>query len=180
MDSFFIYLTFFNGMTPLHFGAKQGFNDVVNFLLTLKGINVNAKTNSGWTPLHMSAMKGHHGISSMLASHPNTDIQARDNNGNTPLHFAAGGGYKDITGLLLSKGAKINCTNNKGWTPMHCAVDKGKQEVVSFILNQNDYDPEVKDENGLTAYERASPEIKELFMQKYPDLATPEKSKCRI
>ena len=70
MDSFFIYLTFFNGMTPLHFGAKQGFNDVVNFLLTLKGINVNAKTNSGWTPLHMSAMKGHHGISSMLAPFP--------------------------------------------------------------------------------------------------------------
>ena len=169
-------------MTPLHFGAKMGYNDVVNFLLSVKNINPNARTNSGWTPLHMSAMKGHNGISSILCAHEGTDIKARDNKGNLPLHYAAQGGYVDITRLLLSKGTDINVTNNNGETPMHLAVKNERLEAVEFIIAQNDYNLSIRDSADKTAFEYASGEIKEVFVKQFPELGANDKkkTKCRI
>ena len=170
-------------MTPLHFGAKHGYNDVVSYLLTVQGIDVNSRTNSGWTPLHMSAMKGHNGISSLLSSFEGVEVSARDNAGNTPLHYAASEGFVDITQLLLSKGTDINCINNKGETPMHMAVKKDRLNVVEFLLAQNDYNMTIQDSEGKMAYEIASPEILNEFKKKYPEIAQKEKEnskKCRI
>lgn len=173
------------GMTPLHLGAKLGYNSIVNFLLSLDGISVNARTNSGWTPLHLSAMKGHMGISTALLNFEGIEKEPRDSEGNTPLHYAAQEGYCDITSLLIKKNVNVNVQNSKGHTPLHLAALKNQGEIVAFLLNQEKVDINVRNEEGLTAFDLGNEATRQLFLNKYPDMKPTEKKtyikkKCRI
>ena len=56
------------GLTPLHWSAMEGRNDVVEVLLGSKA-EINAKTKTGVTPLHLAAEYGHKDVVELLRQH---------------------------------------------------------------------------------------------------------------
>ena len=106
-----------NGMTPLHFAAHNGSNDMVEFLLANKA-EVNARDKYGQTPLHSAARLGHKDVAELLLANK-ADVNATNDFGWTPLDEAAIGGHKDVAELLLANKADVRATDNQGETPLH-------------------------------------------------------------
>ena len=109
-----------NGMTPLHFAAHNGSNDMVEFLLANKA-EVNASDKYGQTPLHDASREGHTEVAKLLLANK-AEVNAKDIFGDTPLHRAAVGGHKDAAELLLASNADVNAKDNQGGTPLHMAA----------------------------------------------------------
>ena len=57
------------GLTPLHFAAMGGFDNIAELLIS-KGADVNAKDNMvGGTPLFCALQKGHSSTANLLREH---------------------------------------------------------------------------------------------------------------
>ena len=123
----------FNGLTPLHIAAQNGFQAVAEVLLANKA-DVNALDSQGNTPLRVAALKGGTKIIKMLlAAAANPNIQNK--NGQTPLSAAAGNGSSEITKLLLDAGANPNVENDTGQTPLSFAAGSRSPETVKLLLD---------------------------------------------
>jgi len=73
-------------MTPLHFAARDGVSDMVEFMLD-HGADINAPGEDGWTPLHFAAAHGHTFIVRFLLDNgARVDAAAAD--GSTPIDLA--------------------------------------------------------------------------------------------
>lgn len=89
--------------------------EVVGYLLSLKGNDVNKVTHDGRTYLFWAAMKGNLPLMKKLIKlGAKTDVV--DDKGSSVLLFAAGGGQTnpELYDLLLANGAKITETTPKG------------------------------------------------------------------
>jgi ankyrin repeat protein len=141
-----------NGMTPLHFAAHNGSNDMVEFLLTSKA-DVNARDKYGTTPLEEAAQWGHKDVAELLLDNK-ADVNARDNFGWTPLHRAALRGRKDVAELLLDKGADVNAKASDGATPLrYAAMLKRNRAIkgdIAELLLAHGADVNARDTNGLS------------------------------
>lgn len=82
-------------MTALHYAARNGSAEAVDFLLMM-GANNSSTTHDLWTPLHTAAYSGHVGACASLVRRGGADLDARDNHGWTPIHWAAYGGHADV------------------------------------------------------------------------------------
>ena len=97
-----------NGSYALIDAAEGGWTDIVELLLAVPGIDVNAKENEydGKTPLIAAAYEGRTAIIELLLARPDIDVNAKDEDGVTPLmaaavHLARGYGHTAIVELLL-------------------------------------------------------------------------------
>ena len=78
-----------NGLTLLHFAAKDGYKDICKMILDKQvGEDKNPKSKTGFTPLHYAALNGHVEIYKMIIDVAK-DKNPKDVNGNTPLKLAA-------------------------------------------------------------------------------------------
>ena len=59
-----------------------------------------------------------------------TDIET----GLTALHYTAAQWDISIAKFLISKGAKIDCTDSKGRTPLHIAAYSNHTDMMQFLL----------------------------------------------
>ncbi len=89
---------------PIHDAAKSGDNAGVQAELD-KGVDVNAKDNTGRTPLHDAANWGRKEIVELLIA-KGADVNAKDDDGETPLDSAIRRKHAEITDLLRKHGAK--------------------------------------------------------------------------
>ncbi|KAB8200492.1 ankyrin repeat-containing domain protein [Aspergillus parasiticus] len=76
-----------NGMTELHYAARDNSIGVINLLLSHGTFNIHASTNNGETPLHMSARQQTSDNFAALLDN-GAILHLRDANGLTPLHMA--------------------------------------------------------------------------------------------
>jgi cytohesin len=91
------------GMTPLHYVAFNGNNDVVELLLANHADVNTHESDFGWTPLHYAAYKGHpDAVESLLANH--ADVNATNHDGYTPLMWAVHEHHNDSAELLRQHG----------------------------------------------------------------------------
>ena len=119
----------------LHEAAKQGRLDVVEYHVTHKGADVNAKNQGNFSPLFYAVVYDHLDVVKYLVSQ-GADMASGDGQNNIPLlHYAANLGYVEIVKHLVSQGADVNGTavfpyktiNNKEYfmyntTPLFAAV----------------------------------------------------------
>ena len=68
-----------NGLLPIHHACKEGFFNIVEFLIKKCGnkFDINAKAENDMTPLHYSCMKGDDRSVSLLLEIPKIDITAK-------------------------------------------------------------------------------------------------------
>jgi hypothetical protein len=119
----------------LHYAAKYGYLSKAKKLIK-KGIDINAKNNSGETVLHYAVEYGSISLTNKLIA-KGIDINAKDNSGDTALHYAAKYDNSSLTNRLIAEGIDINAKNNSGDTALHYAARYGNLLKGSNIAKNN-------------------------------------------
>lgn len=148
------------GFTLLHWAAGTNHLNMIEFLLK-QGGNVDQLSNDKCTVLHYAALAGHNNIVDFLLKNHANLLSQTTGLGETALHMAARQWSPETVTALLEKGAAVNAVDSYGMTPLHLAVqgtDIGRvnSELVSALLNAKEIDPNLKDHEGLSAFDYAT------------------------
>lgn len=113
----------YEGNTPLTMALIQDSRDVVNALLQMDGIDINAQNKKGQSPLHLAAGKGNKEVVETLFFRNDIEVNLQDGLKKTPLHYAASRGHREIVEILLDA-PRINWKILDSYrnTPLHSAV----------------------------------------------------------
>jgi ankyrin repeat protein len=124
-----------DGLAPLHFAAREGYEGLIAFLIEKK-VNINLKTSSGSTPLHEAVRSGNLNIIEMILNH-GADVNAQDAKGNSPLHIGIPPeNHRKVIDLLASRGANVNLRDEHGESPLHILVTLNRNpDVVQALLD---------------------------------------------
>jgi ankyrin repeat protein len=135
--------------------VEQGYLDIVQALLAVPSIDVNAYSyRYGAPPLCEAIEKGHMAIiEALLVAY--ADVNAPAWGGQFPLHLAIEKGYLGIVEALIAACADVNAKNINGWTPLHLAVAYVLPKVVQVLLAA-DADVSAKGIGGRTALHLAA------------------------
>lgn len=138
----------YNGMTPLHAAADNGYNETSRMYQIL---GYRDDPDLKLLPQMLSEI-----IQLLVAK--GADVNAKDDYGNTPLHAAArvqsyviskAGYNKDVSGLLIADGAVVNAKNQDGNTPLFFAAKNMHKDVVGLLIAKG-ADVKAKDNSGDT------------------------------
>ena len=123
-----------DGMTALHWAARNGDTDLTQMLL-FAGANVKATTRlGGYTPLMMAAEQGHATVIAALLS-GGADAKAANALGTTPLMLAAASGNSQAVTTLVENGAEIEAKEKTfGQTPLMFAASNNRIEAIKALV----------------------------------------------
>ncbi len=138
-----------DGITPLHYAARQGYTGLTAFLLD-RGADVNAKTAAGSTPLHEAAMSGSLSCMEMLIE-AGADVNAQDATGNSILHIAVPAeSHARTVEILLAGGANPNLRDEYGDSPLHIIISLGRDPAILQALLSGGADASIRSIDGKT------------------------------
>ena len=123
-----------DGMTALHWAARNGDLELTQMLLFAGG-NVKATTRlGGYTPLLMAADQGHATVIAALVS-GGADVKAANALGTTPLMLAAASGNPQAVTILVENGAEIEATEKTfGQTPLMFAASNNRVDAMKALI----------------------------------------------
>ena len=123
-----------DGMTALHWAARNGDVELTQMLL-FAGANVKATTRLiGYTPLMMAAELGHANVIAALLT-GGSDAKAANALGTTPLMLAAASGNAQAVTTLVENGAEIEAKEKTfGQTPLMFAAASNRVEAINALL----------------------------------------------
>jgi ankyrin repeat protein len=123
-----------DGMTALHWAARNGDLELTQMLL-YAGANVKATTRlGGYTPLLMAADLGHAGVIAALVA-GGADVKAANALGTTPLMLAAASGNPQAIAILVENGAEIEAKERTfGQTPLMFAASHNRVEAITALI----------------------------------------------
>ncbi|RDW89925.1 ankyrin repeat domain-containing protein [Aspergillus mulundensis] len=144
--------------TPLMFAAESGQTEIVQLLLSQKGVDPNlAGRPDGATPLHAAVQAGQHEVVHILLATEGVDPDSRDRNGHTPLMLASSSPSAETADIFLDLARRgivdPNAKTETGATALHRAALNGRAAVVRQLLDLG-ADPDPVDE-----YSHATPLI---------------------
>ncbi len=123
-----------DGMTALHWAARNGDAELTQMLL-FAGANVKASTRlGGYTPLLLAAERGHAPvIAALLAG--GADAKVANALGTTPLMLAASAGNATAVTTLIENGAEIEAREKTfGQTPLMFATANNRVEAIKALV----------------------------------------------
>ncbi|KAG6541185.1 hypothetical protein Mapa_017419 [Marchantia paleacea] len=145
------------GFTPLHLAASRGHADVIEFLLSVQGVDGKAVSQEGFIALHFAASVGHYESVKLLLQKCADAVNSKDYIfGRTALHFAALGGHATVAELVASRPADVTSQTAGGFTPLHLASSRGHADVVKFLLSLQGVDGNAISSEGFTALQLAA------------------------
>jgi ankyrin repeat protein len=145
------------GRTALHMAASNGQAEIVRYICTVPGINVNVKDEFGFTPLHLAAQSPDHDdqrvcvikeLLNVKNINPNSEMKCAHWVGSdfevsriTALHLAVGCEFKEAVDLLLAWRPKqgdetisdVGVRWSWGHTPLHLAI-RGEHFLIMDAL----------------------------------------------
>ncbi len=156
------------GWTALHYAVSEEDINKATLLLNAEA-DLEALENEGCTPLNLAVAYKKDTILSWLLDR-GVDTETTDTIGWTPLHFAAFDRNLNIATLLLNKEANIKAKGPDNLTPFIIAASAENNkhylpdptEIVTLFLERG-ADISAVNEEGKTAYDLASPEIKKII-----------------
>ncbi|CEJ93255.1 hypothetical protein VHEMI08860 [[Torrubiella] hemipterigena] len=152
-----IHDTDMDGLTPLHWAAKNGDEAVTRELLE-NGAHVHKESNGKYEeerfPLHYAATNGHE-VAVRLLLENGANVEAKGRKRKTALHFAAQRGNEAAVAMLLAKGADIESLTGVRQTPLLLATERERRAVVRLLL-ENGADVNAKNHNGETSLHLAA------------------------
>ncbi|CAD7697888.1 unnamed protein product [Ostreobium quekettii] len=132
---------------PLHWGAKNGMDEMVKFHLS--EANVDFVNLNGSTALILAAAGGHTSTVDLLLKH-NASVDQATKDGSTALMSAAFNGHTSTVDLLLKHNALVDQATKYGGTALMEAAFKGHTSTVDLLLKHN-ASVDQGDEDGRTA-----------------------------
>ena len=123
-----------DGMTALHWAARNGDLELTRVLL-FAGANVKASTRlGGYTPLLLAAQQGHAGVIAALIT-AGSDVKAANTLGTTPLMLAAASGDAHAVTMLVENGAEVEAREKTfGQTPLMFAAAANRPEAIAALI----------------------------------------------
>lgn len=161
--------------SPMLEAVAGGHVEIVAFLLSYSGYNINKIFEPGQTLLNTAVHAGKLNVFKFLLQQPDIDVNAGDKNGNTPLMNAAFYGDEEMAKALLEKpGININAQNVVGNTALIFGAMRGYKNIVKLMLEQPGINIRATAHKGETAFMWAVKQIDDietikLFLQ-IPDL----------
>ncbi|RNA00703.1 KN motif and ankyrin repeat domain-containing 3, partial [Brachionus plicatilis] len=148
-----------NHNTALHYSVSTGNFEIVNLLLDSKVCDVNSQNKAGYTSIMLAAVVPikddfERLTLKRLFSEGNVNIKSTDS-GQTALMLAVRHGNKDTVALLLESSADCNAQDKEGSTALMAACEHGHIDIVRLLLDNTNCDPDIKDNDGETAFEIA-------------------------
>ncbi|KAF5529068.1 het-6-heterokaryon incompatibility [Fusarium mexicanum] len=128
-----------NGWTPLHWACSGDQEQIVERLLQVDGLNINAiEAEMNQTPLNLAVEKGHYHIVYLLLG-KNADLYIKDSMGWTPLMTAAR--EQDLEMVMMILGHRVGwrdgyleITDERNITPLHVASEQGSCQIASELI----------------------------------------------
>lgn len=125
--------------------VRHGSNKVIEDLLTIQQIKVDALNRVGESPLMIAALRG-----DLTNARRLVELGAQINRpGWTPLHYAATGGHLAMTRWLLDESAYIDAESPNGTTPLMMAARQARRSIVELLITEG-ADPTARNEAGFT------------------------------
>ena len=122
-----------NGDTALHYAARHGYSQVMNYLLEHGALK---KANKlGRTPLFDAVDNNQEKMVEHLLPGP-FDADDQDQNGDTALHRAALQGNISIIKMLEKNGASINIRNLEAEYPLHKALVHNNPALIEELASK--------------------------------------------
>jgi ankyrin repeat protein len=123
-----------DGMTALHWAARNGDVELTRVLL-FAGANVKASTRlGGYTPLLLAAQQGHSAVIAALIT-AGSDVKAANALGTTPLMLAAASGDAQSVTMLVENGAEIEAKEKTfGQTPLMFAAAANRPDAIAALI----------------------------------------------
>lgn len=127
-----------DGWTPLHCacGQEEPCSEeqllILKALLAVKGIQVDARSNTQATPLLFACQNNDfEAVQVLLAAKANVNVQ--DDNVATPLNLACFNGHLGMVNALLTAGAEVNAQGGT-YTTLDMACFYGRFDVMKVLL----------------------------------------------
>lgn len=164
-----------DGMTPLHYAAWKGKEDMTRWLLE-KGADVTCKNDRGRTALSYGAQGGYTATVQLLAE-VYVDIDEADATGRTTLSWAASWGSVAVIELLLEKGASLHTQDEGRRTPISWAASYNHANVIDLLISKG-AEFEARDNEGCTPLwwgaKEGHSEVVQLLVDRGVDLDVPD------
>ena len=144
------------GWTTLHAAAEKGRDEVLEILLEVDQVDVNAADIWGCTPLHVAVDRKQISITKILLKAKGINVNAQNEDGKTPFHLAVQNCCIPIIELFLKKrSVRTSIKTSKGQNALHIAASTGNVKVFELIAKSTKINPEEKDLKGRTPYDIA-------------------------
>ncbi|TNN45673.1 Ankyrin repeat domain-containing protein 16 [Liparis tanakae] len=122
-----------SGDTLLHFAARRGHLDIVEYLVEQLGADVEVHNNDYKRPLHEAASMSHQACVSYLLRE-GAAVDSLKKADWTPLMMACTRRNLGVVQELLRRGADPALQNKDGWNSFHVACREGDPPVVRHLL----------------------------------------------
>ncbi|KAK4880295.1 hypothetical protein RN001_008441 [Aquatica leii] len=133
-----------SGDSCLHHAAKNGFADIVTYLLD-EGLDINRLNNLKVTPLKLAFLSGSVDTVNVLLSRG--ALMPAEHLNYSYLHYAAEVGDDNIVLELINQGFDVNSINENGDTPVFVALMNEHLSTAELLL-QHDSDIFLKNAKG--------------------------------
>eukprot|EP00500_Bicosoecida_sp_ms1_P009352 CAMPEP_0203830762 /NCGR_PEP_ID=MMETSP0115-20131106/66735_1 /ASSEMBLY_ACC=CAM_ASM_000227 /TAXON_ID=33651 /ORGANISM="Bicosoecid sp, Strain ms1" /LENGTH=251 /DNA_ID=CAMNT_0050739825 /DNA_START=8 /DNA_END=759 /DNA_ORIENTATION=+ len=124
------------GATAFYEAAESNALDVVQFLSTVPGVEVDTPNEDGWTPLFAATARGNVEVVRFLvtqAAH-RVDVNRGTDDGTTPLHVACLNRQRETMVLLAEDGhANAGKADRRGWAPLHSMAWRGFVDELAYV-----------------------------------------------
>jgi Ankyrin repeats (3 copies) len=124
------------GETPLHYAARAGWIDVVQFFLHHVPHTASIATSNRKLPLHLAAKEGHVWVCRVLLSVYPQGASQHDVEGKLPLHICAQYGHMEVAFVLIQVyHDAIRTLDWEGNLPLHDAVQEGRLKMTRYLID---------------------------------------------
>ena len=116
--------------TPLHTCVLQGHSAIVDYLVSVRGIQIDKTIPEGHTALHLSCQFGRLQIvRSLIRAEADVNKDGGGDLSESPLTLACANGHPAIVDALIAAGANAKYVRPDGTTPLHMASLFGNTEL---------------------------------------------------
>ncbi len=134
----------------LHYAVKAEDEELIRFLCSQSGVNVNQEDAEKQTPVFYAVAKKNLSMVILLES-LGANLEHREMLLRTPLYFAASNGSTEILRYLVSRGCDVNVCSNLGRTALAKAAWNGEPEIVKLLISHPNVNIDFQDSNNRTA-----------------------------
>ncbi|XP_060066460.1 espin-like [Ylistrum balloti] len=140
-----------NGANCLHYAARGGRLDVVEYLIKKRYFSAKKRTRVGATAAHDASATGKTAVLQWLLKHTDCVVNDQDGTGATVTHLAARYGHGRLIEWLMDEtDADVMMKSASGALPIHFAVTGGNLDAVDIIVKETPRTVNLQMINGVT------------------------------